>query len=508
MVALFSLGRRLPRALRLGLVGLVVLFTLIAFFHSGSNRSLYYSRPPFVSRYIWPRNSGPDKNGAQHWRKYAWPTESMFPPRMENAPSRAQENDDLCKGFPTHLLDSVQVVLKTGIGESAKTRASLNSVNSCITNIKIVSDAAEVFPEKNVIVRDILADLDGDAYAIENPDWDAYAPQKQQQTKSKEGWRLDRFKFLPMLERAFREAAPQVDWFVFIETDIYFFWDTLFRMLSQLDPNQEHFLGAPAAGYGGLFFAYGGAGFVLSRALLSRFVTGSGDRDNESKPVALPSVEFMDLVKGDCCGDSVLGYAIANRTGKRLEALFPIFSGSEVRELRAGADNWCVPLLGLHRVQPDQMRQLWEWERTRPYNEDPIYFSTFLYYTHAFLRENGTSNRGAEASKSSTREFWDNYSSLEQPKGSTAHKSAEACRAACAADRRRDGCTQWSFTTAENEAMCRFGTGVHLGAATPDKNIVSGWNVQRMRKMGFDTDPQRGYSTSCSGATWLRPLVR
>lgn len=122
-----------------------------------------------------------------------------------------------------------------------------------------------------------------------------------------------------------------------------------------------HYLGSPAAGRDGTFFAYGGAGFVLSRGLMKRLV-------GDTTQLGLSAL-YEDYAVNDCCGDAALGYAIMNKTGKRLEALYPTFAGDELNGLKVNGDRWCIPLLALHRVTPEQMKSLWEWERTRPYDQ-------------------------------------------------------------------------------------------------------------------------------------------
>lgn len=134
---------------------------------------------------------------------YSWKTPSFFPP-LKNTQKGTPV--DLCKNFPTHLLDKVQIIMKTGTGESAKTKAHLDTVSSCITNILVLSDLEETIGSHQSI--DILADLPP-SYN-NNPDFAAYAAQKQAHSEGKpvgysaEGWKLDRFKFLPMVDKAYQ----------------------------------------------------------------------------------------------------------------------------------------------------------------------------------------------------------------------------------------------------------------------------------------------------------------
>lgn len=162
-------------------------------------------------------------------RVYTWTTPSLFPPI--NKPYD-EKSVDLCDGFPDHLLDRIQIVLKTGTGEAEKTKAHLETVSSCITNLIVFSDLEEMIGGHHFI--DILADLPP---TYENvADFAAYSVQKQAHSEgrpvgySPEGWKLDRFKFLPMVDKTY-QIRPSADWYVFIEADVYYFWGTLNRCL-------------------------------------------------------------------------------------------------------------------------------------------------------------------------------------------------------------------------------------------------------------------------------------
>ncbi|KAJ5752247.1 hypothetical protein N7520_009164 [Penicillium odoratum] len=323
----------------------------------------------FVSRSRYNLSLGvPSSNKSPYYsygrdRFYSWITKPFFPP-LVNSGATNLTAPDYCAGFPTHLLDRIQVILKTGTGEPEKNKAHLATVTSCISNLLVFSDYEENVAQHQFI--DVLDDLPS-SYTTSNPDFATYHDQKLAHSKngrvgySQEGWRLDRFKFLPMVEKAYK-MRPHADWYVFIEADTYFFWDTLFRMLDQLDPSMMHYLGSPVGGGRGLYFAYGGAGFVLSRGLMNRLNDGS------SKESRL-SVKYQDLAKKDCCGDAVLAYAIMDEAGVKVEGLNPTFSGEELGAIEVNKERWCIPLLSLHRMSPEQLTALWEWERTRPYNE-------------------------------------------------------------------------------------------------------------------------------------------
>ena len=295
-------------------------------------------------------------------------TKSFFPPLEQKSANSIEL--DYCQNFPKDLLNEVQVVLKVAAGETAVNKAHLGTVTSCITNLIIVSEAEERLGDRHVV--DILAELPK-SYEVNNLDFQAYINHKkaysegETKQESQRSFKLDRFKYLPMVDKAY-VTSPKAKWYVFLESDVYFFWDTLFRLLSQLDPSEPHYLGAPHKGSEGRWFAYGGAGFVMSNGLMKQLIPakapGSTDIPRENRL----SVRFESWVKEEARGDAVLAYAIQNVTGHRLEALDPTFTSDELRKITTYRDRWCVPLLSLHQLSPEQMENLWKWERTRPYN--------------------------------------------------------------------------------------------------------------------------------------------
>ncbi|CAI6332358.1 unnamed protein product [Periconia digitata] len=422
---------------------------------------------------------------------YSRKTKSFFPPLN----SKPGSDPDYCQNFPKELLKDIQVVLKTGMGDKPKNvRAHLSTITSCISNLVIVSDHAEQMGDRQII--DILGELPA-SYSVNNTDFKAYADHKKALAEgdkvkhSAAGWRLDRFKFLPMVDKAYT-MNPKAKWYVFLESDVYFFWDTLFRLLDQLDSTEAHYLGSPRKGSNDRYYAYGGAGIVLSQGLMKKLIppkTTPGDGFENRL-----AVRYEDWVKPDCCGDAVLGYAIQNATGVKLEGLYPTFSTDELKEISVDKDRWCVPLLSIHKMSADQMEPLWKWERTRPYNLKPFVYSSLLAYTHSFLKE------------SPSREWWDNLSVAPVPNDRPAHRNAGSCGSECGANPK---CLQWSYS----QTVCRFANYIKLGNPVESDNggqgeFTSGWDTKKMSDMGFRTDDEGDINDTCMEATWLTPKIR
>jgi hypothetical protein len=431
-------------------------------------------------------HTGQRRPPSQQSPYYQKKTKSFFPPLK-----RPGVDPDYCENFPTSKLEDIQVVLKTGAGERNKTKAHLSTVTSCINNLLIVSDHEDQIGDHHV--TDILAELPA-SYAENNTDFQAYLDHKKAHGEGdnvdySQGWKLDRFKFLPMVDKAY-ETNPKAKWYVFLESDIYIIWDTLFRLLDQLNPDELHYMGAPAPASKSRDsnIAYGGAGFVLSQGLMKKLLpakpSGGFERLGD---------RYQEKVKNDCCGDSVLAYAILNQTESRLEALYPTFSGEDLKQIKVNKDRWCVPLLTLHRVAPEEIEKLWRWERTRPYNTKPFVYSNLLAYTHPHLK------------KGAVRQWWDNLSEKPVPNDRPAHRNAGSCGSECANDA---NCLQWSYS----QTVCRFANYIKIGNPVDENNggqgeFVSGWELGKMAQLGFKVDDNSDIHDTCQEATWLTPQI-
>lgn len=295
--------------------------------------------------------------GSKQWIVSATSGHSQqIPPSISEHQQEDDEQPSDCTGFPAHHLADVQVVLKLGASQPAEQVTShLNHVANCIDNLLIVSDK-----EENVgrfQTYDIIANLPSAYYQNKHADLKAHAeindPDVENPGKaisSKAGWNLDRFKFLPMVEYAFHER-PQAKWFVFLEADTYLVWDSLFHLLGQYDPTEAWYMGSPTPGRPletgeRTFFAFGGAGFVLSTAAIQKLVARNLTAEEGSI-----SEQYIDLVKDDCCGDSVLGFALANK-GVNLAGLYPHFNPQSLHGIPFRDRYWCQAVISLHKSHP------------------------------------------------------------------------------------------------------------------------------------------------------------
>lgn len=282
--------------------------------------------------------------------------------------STHEASDDLCHDFPTDVLQRVQITLKVGATESeSRINASMNGVTACIDNLLVVADrATELHGHR---VHDVLADLAPVAARLKVLDFQLYHDLQKDASKvgGDVGWKLDRFKFLPMVEQA-KKKNPTADWFVFLETDTYFVWDNVFRLLDQFDPSVPLYFGSPSPGFGledggRVWFAYGGSGFIISRGAMEKLTERRTGRYGEYIDPSL-SEKYMEVVNRDCCGDSVLGFALYE-AGVKLSGLWPMFNAHSLQGIPFDHVHWCQPVISLHKSLLSDMVGLAEWEAQR-----------------------------------------------------------------------------------------------------------------------------------------------
>ncbi|KNG47087.1 glycosyltransferase family 31 protein [Stemphylium lycopersici] len=170
-------------------------------------------------------------------------------------------------------------------------------------------------------------------------------------------WRLDRFKFLPMVDKAFKRR-PNARWFVFMEADTYLVWENLLGYLSLLDPNQAMYIGKHMY-IGGILFAHGGSGFVLSAAAM-RKVTEQRDAH---------LAEYDDYTAENWAGDMVLGKVLKD-AGVPLYWAYPHFQGDPVSSFDHNVSKiertpWCYAPITYHHMRNVDIHRFWNFEQTR-----------------------------------------------------------------------------------------------------------------------------------------------
>lgn len=338
-----SLYRRLPkRAIYLFLVIGLALFFLLTHLRPSS-------LPSSQDR------TGSSTNSAQ--------TTASKPSSRKNLP---------CQNLPG--ADDVVVVLKTGSTElQDKLPIHLTTTLRCYQHYILFSDFEETFQGETII--DALSSVDPKIQE-EHPDFELWRrlkksgraalqphelsgpvsrPNGNAGKKSNPGWKLDKWKFLPMVNRTLHEY-PDKKWYLFVETDTYVHWHGLLNYLKVLDWTQPLYVGAQAW-IGNIEFAHGGSGFLASRTSMEQVVRMF--RAQQS------AVELFTI--GHWAGDAILGKAFKD-VGSPLKRGWPIWQGDDIGQItweraeKAGR-LWCRPAISYHHLSPSAVESLWEFEQ-------------------------------------------------------------------------------------------------------------------------------------------------
>lgn len=371
---------------------------------------------------------------------YPFETSSAFSP-VAHYDAQNMTASELCASFPHHLMQSIQPVLKMGHGENREMiDAQFKSVSACFDSeeLLVFSDLNERVHGHHAI--DVLATLprayrDNDDEGSANPDYANYETMKtlaregkltvdNDPARGKNGWRLDKYKFLAGVERAWI-MRPGRDFYVFYESDTYISWDNMFRFLSTLDPNVALYMGSPSPGRHDekrkvdTWFANGGPGFVLSRGAMEILFARRSSRVSGQFTDPPFSLKWLDLVRNDPCGDSILGWALWS-ANVPLSGFFPLFNTYAAHTLPFTERLWCQPFLTMHKLTPNDMISLWRWENERRKLERPLLYSD-LYEFHPVASAN-------------VRHDWDNTNWDRLAPGRDMYTDTlQACKEACEA---------------------------------------------------------------------------
>ncbi|KAI4947052.1 hypothetical protein J4E86_008675 [Alternaria arbusti] len=377
------------------------------------------------------------------------------------------------------IAKEVLVVLRTGATEVLeKLPIHLTTVLRCIPNYAIYSDFEEEFGGHHI--HDVFDELDQDL-KDSVPDFKLY---HQLKTKGRDGlsmdgiehdgsgasgslsnpgWKLDKFKFLPMIDKALRQM-PQAKWFVFVELDTYLMWTNLLDYLSQFDAEASHYIGKQMY-IGDVLFAHGGSGFVLSAPAMRKVIR---HWKSHMKDLNQYTIEQW-------AGDMVLGKALKDAQVSLLWA-FPHFQGDPVSTLdhnitKINRQPWCYPAITYHHMPENEIRSLWEfeqeWYRRGPRSAPLRHADVFKGYIYPSL--------------SKERSEWDSYSvdkafSNDVLKGEEVHSSFEACKSAC---ERNTRCLQFSY----RPSRCLVSSEVRLGRASTLQCLEYSTAASRCEKM-------------------------
>jgi hypothetical protein len=257
------------------------------------------------------------------------------------------------KCTPPEGAQDVLVVMKTGsMVLHQRLPVYFETIFRCIPDYVVYSDMAEDFHGHPV--HDILADIDA-SLREKTPGFDFYnllQAHKQNLTGLPvfEGWKLDKWKFLPMISAAFK-ARPDAKWFVFIEDDTALIWSNLLRWLSEYDHTQKYFFGREER-VSDRSFPYGGSGFVLSNAALRHAVEWMTPRMEE----------YFNLTRDHVHGDIALGWMLED-AGLRLTNASPLLQADRPSWTEYDENVWCRRVVTHHHMSSEETASLWELEQ-------------------------------------------------------------------------------------------------------------------------------------------------
>ncbi|KAF2766097.1 putative galactosyltransferase [Teratosphaeria nubilosa] len=279
--------------------------------------------------------------------------------------------------------------------------------------------------------------------------------------KENPGWRLDKWKFLPMASETLR-LRPDKKWYIFVEPDSYIVWSNMIQWLRRLDPSKASYFGSEVQ-IASDIFAHGGTGFVMSRPALEKGV-------NEYKSHL---DEWHDKTANHWAGDCILGMALT-AAGVGLTWSWPMFQGGNPSDMtwdekKMDHTLWCTPALSYHHFNAHEVEAMWWFEQNRIASSLPrqpaILHHREVFRSYALpnmtLERDGWSNKSPENVTNS--ENWD----------------IKQCRAAC---ENNDECMQYELTS----AGCAWNKNVNMG--TLAQGTKSGWVVERIEKWAHSID--------------------
>lgn len=397
------------------------------------------------------------------------------------------------------VANEILVVIRTGATEALeKLPVHFETTLRCIPNHIVYSDYDEDI--QGYHVHDVLDEV-SDTLKASMPDFELYDRLKSQgrnglstsvhlgsgPTGSLENpsWKLDKFKFLPMIDKALRHR-PNAKWFIFIEADTYLMWENLLEYMTKFDSEQDLYIGKHMY-IGDVLFAHGGSGFVLSAAAMRKV----------TKHWRAHVAEYDKYTTANWAGDMVLGKALRD-VDVQLFWAFPHFQGDPVSSLDHNESKierrpWCYAPITYHHMRESEIRKLWAFEQVhrRKGKGLLLHRDVFKEYTVPEL-----------ATKIND---WDNLSIDPQPSD---EESFEACHAACEA---KSNCLQYSYAAGKcsTSAEIRYGNEAkkpcveYSEAASKcirwqegsrsNITVQSGWMIERLSQYMDDMD------TLCQG---------
>ncbi|KAL5341440.1 hypothetical protein BJX70DRAFT_51863 [Aspergillus crustosus] len=381
-----------------------------------------------------------------------------------------------CPSLPG--IENVLVVLKTGVTEAHdKLPIHRNTTLRCIPDYIVWSDYDELIAD--IPVHDVLYNESSHLHQL--PDFNLYTRVRSHGRnaltdhdlsddpstpfgKSNPGWKLDKWKFVPMIEHTFR-TYPDKQWYVFMEADTYILWRNMLFWLAKLDHTLPYYLGNQMQ-IRDVLFAHGGSGFILSKPAMELAATQLASNRG-----------YWDGVTGEeWAGDCVLG-RLLREAGVDLTWSWPMLQLAPPKEIdhfgsNYGRTQWCFPAVSFHHVKPAEIEELdWLEGRWRGREEPMLYKDVFA-------------ELGRPKMTTTPLEDWDN----ECPEEKRAVKTVKECRRICEKERE---CLQYVRRV---DGMCAIARDIRVGEKRG--GFEAGWMLDRIDQTA------KGFG-SCPAPLWV-----
>ncbi|XBQ89214.1 hypothetical protein V6000_004811 [Aspergillus fumigatus] len=368
--------------------------------------------------------------------------------------------------------DDVLVIVKTGASAlRERLPVHFQTTLHCIQHYVIFSDMEEEF--EGHYIHDVLSGVSAEMKKSA-PEFNFYRDlhenqdrltefMRQNATAQRKAWHLDKWKFLPAVEKAL-QAKPDAKWFMFMEADTFLVWSNLLKWLAKLDWRRPYFLGQPVTMEGQLF-AYGGAGWLLSRPAIQQMADHMASRNSE----------YEYFTNGTSFGDLILGYVL-EQAGVGLTGAWPLIQRETPSTMEYTRDVWCHPAVTFHHIDALEIKSIWDLEQRWIANmQGPLlHFDIFNHLIYPLLATKIVD--------------WDNFSDGEE-KFLTPNEGFEDCKLHCEEDMHY---MQFRFTPKK----CTLSHSITLGwKADRSMDSMSGWMMERIT--------QAIASVRCEGSKWI-----
>lgn len=368
--------------------------------------------------------------------------------------------------------DDVLVIVKTGASAlRERLPVHFQTTLHCIQHYVIFSDMEEEF--EGHYIHDVLSGVSAEMKKSA-PEFNFYRDlhenqdrltefMRQNATAQRKAWHLDKWKFLPAVEKAL-QAKPDAKWFMFMEADTFLVWSNLLKWLAKLDWRRPYFLGQPVTMEGQLF-AYGGAGWLLSRPAIQQMADHMASRNSE----------YEYFTNGTSFGDLILGYVL-EQAGVGLTGAWSLIQRETPSTMEYTRDVWCHPAVTFHHIDALEIKSIWDLEQRWIANmQGPLlHFDIFNHLIYPLLATKIVD--------------WDNFSDGEE-KFLTPNEGFEDCKLHCEEDMHY---MQFRFTPKK----CTLSHSITLGwKADRSMDSMSGWMMERIT--------QAIASVRCEGSKWI-----